>query len=164
MTEPEDGAFVSYVGIPHDGHDVGDEGRLLHTAGHGAHVKWASGPLAGQITLVDVDDLVQVPRRTAVAAADGLEDSLLVGTSPQPDLRHLCALRGPGAVAEAVASTRPTDLAQVTAAVRSFAEERVAQAPSIRQAVSSLDEEEGAEVVRLATLALLRQTFGLADG
>jgi hypothetical protein len=161
-----DGSPVSYIGVPREGIALGDQGLLLTGAGRGAHVKWETGQQRGTITLVDTDDLV--PARTRVAAvqvpSDGLDDSLDVGHPSGLGLGHLCALRGPQAVLSALAATQPPDLTAIPAEVRSFAEQRVAAAPTIRHAASQLDEEDGAELVRLTTLALLQQTFGVADG
>jgi hypothetical protein len=157
VTEYPDGSPVSFIGLPGSGLAIGDRGQVLCTTGRGAHVKWASGQRAGAVTLEDVDDLVP-------AASDALDDSLEVGVPSHLGLAHLCALRGPDAVLTAIASTHAQELAKVAREVRNYAEERVAASPGIGQVIAQLDEEEGAELVRLATIAIIRDTFGLTDG
>lgn len=157
---PAEGSSVSYVGTPRPGVAIGDVGTLLTTAGRGAHVKWASG-----VSLEDVDDLVPASsRRVTAARGDGLEDSLEVGAPADMGLAHLCALRGPRAVLSAITATRPQDLAEVVTDVRTYAQQRVAAAPTIQRVTAQLDEEEGAELVRLTAVALLQETFGVSDG
>lgn len=51
------------------------QGLLLAKTGSGGHVKWASGPDAGTITLTDLQDLVEVSG-LHTAAADPWRDSL----------------------------------------------------------------------------------------
>lgn len=156
---PEEGSAISYVGVPHRGIAVGDQGQILVMAGRGAHVKWASGG----VTLEDVDDLAPV---TALhtAAHDGLEDSLEVGVPAAVGLAHLCALRGPQAVLGAIEAVRPPDLTDAVRDVRSYARQRVATAPTIQAVTAQLTDEEGAELVRLATTTLLQDAFGISDG
>jgi hypothetical protein len=166
VTEYPDGSPVSFIGLPGSGLAIGDRGQVLCTTGRGAHVKWASGQRAGAVTLEDVDDLVPAARHTAVgsaapAASDALDE---VGVPSHLGLAHLCALRGPDAVLTAIASTHAQELAKVAREVRNYAEERVAASPGIGQVIAQLDEEEGAELVRLATIAIIRDTFGLTDG
>lgn len=164
-----DGSPVDYIGPTREGVVIGDHGKLLTSAGRAAHVMWRTGAQAGHVTLVDVNDLVQ-PRNARVYAAatsptgDGLDDSLDVGLPTGLGLGHLCALRGPGAVLTAIAATQPPDLRDVRERVRVFAEEQVAATPTIQRAASQLDDEETAELVRLATEALLRETFGVDGG
>lgn len=158
---PEEGSSVSYVGIPRQGLAVGDIGSLLATAGRGAHVKWT----AGGVTLEDIDDLAPVPTAARHAAAhDGLEDSLEVGAPAGIGLAHLCALRGPQAVLGAIETARPPDLAEAVRDVRIYARQRVATAPTMREVIAQLPEEEGAELIRLATTTLLQDAFGISDG
>lgn len=158
-----DGSPVSYIGMPHNGVAVGDCGQLLNVAGRGAHVKWASGSRQGAITLEDTEDLV--PRTAgAPTSSDSLEDSLEVGAPGHLGLAHLCALRGPGAVLATIAHSRPADLMAVAEEVRAFAEHRVAATATVREVTSQLDEEEAGELVRLAAMTVIRDTFGLADG
>jgi hypothetical protein len=166
---PDDSTFVSFAGPAHDGLEMGDQGKILRSAGHsGAHVQWVSGARRGEITLEYTDDLVPVTgHRVAVAtptSSDGLEDSLEVGVPQNVSLPHLCALRGPGAVLNVIASDNSNDFAAVAQKVRSFAEAQIAATAGIQRVIAELDEEEVAEVVRLATVAVIRDTFGLADG
>lgn len=156
---PAEGSTVSYVGVPHRGLTVGDQGLLLAKAGRGAHVKWASG----SVTLEDVDDLEPIGARH-VGTRDGLEDSLEVGVPAEVGLAHLCALRGPQAVLGAIEAARPADLIDAIRDVRAFAHQRIAAAPTIQGVTAQLPDEEGSELVRLATSTLLQNAFGISDG
>jgi hypothetical protein len=167
VTTYSDGSPISFIGLPAAGAAIGDRGFVLRVAGRGAHVKWTSGDRRGHVTLEDVDDIVPFQPHTAATAAtpgSALDDSLEVGVLDSLGVAHLCALRGPAAVLTAVAHTRPADLAAVADEVRTFAEQRVAATASLQQVIGQLDEEEGAELVRLAAITVMRDTFGFGDG
>jgi hypothetical protein len=85
MSEPSEGARVSYIGQDVSGPELGTQGRLLAITGSAGHVKWDDGPLAGRLTLTSMADLVSITSRpesiTPVAAVerDVLDDSLEFG-------------------------------------------------------------------------------------
>jgi hypothetical protein len=157
VTEFSDGSLVSYLGTPHEGIQVGDQGQVLIRAGRGAHVKWASG----NVTLVDAADLQPVIHQASMRH-DGLEDSLEVGVpNMSTGLAHLCAVRGPSAVLATIASAAPAEFASIADEIRVFASRKIQHALAMREVVAQLDDDEATEVLRLATIAIIQ---GIADG
>jgi hypothetical protein len=85
MSEPSEGARVSYIGQDASGPELGTQGRLLAITGSSGHVKWDNGPLGGRLTLTAMADLVSITTRpepiqpVAAIERDDLDDSLDFG-------------------------------------------------------------------------------------
>lgn len=167
MTEssfaPPEGSRVTHLGT---GELFGHTGKLLVRAGQGGHVKWASGPQIGRVTMVDIDDLVPaaaVPR-TAAVDRDELEDSLEVGGLSFSAVQHMQAIEGTVGVLHFAANSG------YLANFQDIAEEtflhvagRVRQDPAFREVLAQLDENDGDALVTLATRSLLHDAFGDVD-
>lgn len=166
MTEssfaPPEGSAVTHIGT---GELFGHTGKLLARAGHGGHVKWASGPQLGRVTMVDIDDLVPAAAtRTAAVDRDELEDSLDVGGLSFSAVQHMQAIEGTVGVLHFAANsgylTNFQDIAEdtflhVAALVR--------QDSAFREVLAQLDSVDSDALVSLATRSLLRDAFGDAD-
>lgn len=166
MTEssfaPPEGSQVTHIGT---GELFGHTGKLLARAGHGGHVKWASGPQLGCVTMVDIDDLV--PARVATRSAterDELEDSLDVGGLSFSAVQHMQAIEGTvGVLHFAANSGYLTNFADIAEDVFLHTAGQLRQDPAFREVLAQLDENDGDALVQLATRSLLRDAFGDAD-
>ena len=100
MSEPTEGSWVSYIGRPENGPQMGDQGRLLAVTGSSGHVKWEGGDMDGRLTLTRLDDLVTTAGSSAsrteqfagpeannlrTATIDDLDDSLEFGHTASLD-------------------------------------------------------------------------------
>lgn len=154
----DDGSRVAYTGVG-GGPLAGDEGAVLVTDGHAAHVQWKTGALAGQVTLVDTVDLVPLSaRRGAVEAA--LDDSLEVAGVGTFTARQIYDDGGSegllNAMAEAGHLAAFTPIAEEALALVTG---RLRACASIQQVVSHLEDDEADEVVRTAAAVLIRDAF-----
>lgn len=164
VSNHHEGMRVSYIGDGSDGRILGERGQILAITGRAAHVKWADS----SITLVDLNDLgkLATPTRTAaVTPVDDLADSLEVGPVVAVGMRGVFEAEGSGGVLRALAATgQLSRFASIAEDVRTFTERQVREDPDVRRVTAQLDPEEGDELVSVATLALLRDAFGTADG
>lgn len=157
---PPDGAHVSCIA---QGEDFGQHGQLLTTMGRAGHVKWATGPKTGRVTMVETDDLI--PHRSSrIAARDELDDSLDVGTIAVTGVREVQDTEGTVGVLNMLASTGRLDgLTEIAQDALDTVIARMRQHPGMREVCAQLDEDEGEELVQLTSQALLRDVFGDAD-
>ncbi len=150
-----DGQKVSFVGDPSpDTPAIGDVGIVVSAGNTASHVRWMSGVRAGLYdemghmeiaatasTVTDTDSFsgrivtFSVAEVQARAGARGLLDEL-------NDRGHLGGL-------EAIAEEA---MGLVAARIRTD--------PSIREVLAQLDDEDGDDLVALATVALLQDAFG----
>jgi hypothetical protein len=154
-----DGSRVTYTGMGDGPLVFDDQGRVLVVSGHAAHVQWKTGALAGQVTLVDVQDLTPLGTpRNAVEAA--LDDSLEVSGLGTFTARQIYDEGGSEALLNAMVDSGHL------AAFGAIAEEalalvagRIRTSDAFRSVMAHLDESETEEVVRLASAALIRDAF-----
>lgn len=162
---PREGQSVSYVGDGRDGRTLGERGRLLYVSGRSGHVKWADET----ITLVDLDDVASVrstagAARAAVVAPDELADSLEVGLPAHTGLHGVFEAEGSSGVLNALASAgQLTSFAAIAEGARTYTEAQVRADPTFRGATAGLDQDEVDELVAMAALVLLRDSFGSVD-
>lgn len=157
-----EGQRVACISDTAEGAVLGDEGKVLVADEHCAHVRWLTGSRQGQIDLVDSYDLAPKGYTASATQDDDLADSLEVGGSLMvTGAREVYDEGGAVALINAMsesgglasfASIAEEVLGQVTARVRSD--------PALRMVVSQLDDEEAEQVVRLASLVLVRDAFG----
>jgi pyruvoyl-dependent arginine decarboxylase (PvlArgDC) len=162
VTNPAEGQTVSYVGIDSpSGLRLGDHGRLLAYASRDAgHIQWLDGARRGQVDLVELADVAPSSRRV-VAAQDGLEDSLEVGPVVVTSTRTTYDVDGGAGVLTMMASTgRLANFDEIADEALTFVQGRIAQTSSVREVLAQLDDEEGAEVLHLASITLLHDAFG----
>jgi hypothetical protein len=153
----QDGLIVAYAGVPGEV-QPGDQGEVLSSDYHYAHVLWRTGAMAGQVRLHDQAELDMAP---SMASPRGhieasLDDSLEVGGTFQlTSARQAYDEDGPAGVLEVMASGGQLDmLSEVTDEVYALVTSRVRTNPYVRSITAQLDEDE-AEAVVLATSASL---------
>lgn len=151
-----EGAKVAWIGPEEDGLAIGDVGTVLEQGATGSHVRWDQGLRQGQIVLVRNDDLVISTSHNASLLDDSLDTPLLRFSA-----RQVFDARGEVGVVKAMETEG--HLASWT----SYAEEafsmvskRISEDPAMREVLAVLDEYEGQEVVRRATLRVLRTNWG----
>lgn len=164
---PPEGSDVSYVG---PGELFGSQGLFLASANaYAGHVKWATGPRAGRIELVDGEDLVTVHKGQMVVHGGGrfrddLEDSLEVGL-PVLAARHIQDAEGTmGLLSRMASQGHLSGFAGVAEEALAHVAHRVRQDPGIREITAQLDEDEAEALVQLAAHSLIQQAFGDDDG
>lgn len=154
-----DGARVRYTGTE-DGplhHD--DQGSILVTSGHAAHVQWRTGTLAGQVTLHDTADLEPLtPRQGAVE--DALDDSLDVAGLGTFTARQIYDENGPSGLLNAMADAGKLaafqDIAEDALALIT---ERLRTSTAFTALAAHLDDDEADQMIHLASVALIRDAF-----
>jgi hypothetical protein len=154
-----EGSTVSYVGFEVDGMAVGDHGRVLSEGGSGSHVIWNTGDRKGEITLVPDTDLVQV-QGARISYNDSLDGGLItIAVRETYDsggaVALLNALNDEGHLAT---------FAQIAEEAMRLVTARIREDSSIREVLAFLDDDEGSDLVGLATTALLRDAFSTAEG
>jgi hypothetical protein len=157
-----DGSSVSYIGDGHDGRALGERGQLLTTSGRTTHVKWADGTISPH----DCDDIAPVNARLLREAVtrDEFADSLEVGPIVATGLRATYETEGEAGVLNALASSGHLGGFQAIAEeIQGFAEQRIRQDGTFREAAAQLDEDEVDGLIRVAALVLLRDAFGTVD-
>jgi hypothetical protein len=160
-TPPSDGSSVSYIGM---GPDFGHQASLLTTRGHAAHVKWASGPHAGAVTMVDTDDLVPTNQRAARVERDELADSLDVGTIAATGVRAVQDAEGTvGVLGMLVRGGHLGDLQEIVDDAMATVVAHLRRNAGLREVVSQLDDDEGEDLVQTTAHVLLRDAFGSRD-
>lgn len=160
---PREGDAVSYIG---EGVLFGAHGKLLATAGaHAGHVEWSTGSQAGQVTLVDTDDLVASRRsKPVVAARDELDDSLEVGGLSVTAVRQVQDEEGPVGVLNFMASNgHLSGFAHIGEQALGFVTGLVRQDSGVREVTAQLDDDEAEGLIHLAASVLLRDAFGVVD-
>jgi hypothetical protein len=157
-----DGSRVEYTGIDDGPLHYGDQGSVLATSGHAAHVQWRTGALAGQVQLYDTDDLRPLtPRQGAVEEA--LDDSLDVAGLGTFTARQIYDENGPSGLLNAMADAGKLaafqDIAEDALALIT---ERLRTSAAFTALAAHLDDDEADQMVRLASAALIRDAFASA--
>jgi hypothetical protein len=152
-----DGDEVFYSGYERAGALVGDHGQVLASSGSAAHVKWSTGARAGSVSLEHQDDLE--PRR---ATRSLLADSLEYGELQVAAARSRYDEAGPQGVLSMLAEDgHLMAFAEIAEEALAMVAYRVRHDPSVRAATASLDDDEGEQVVRAASAALIYDAFSL---
>lgn len=161
QSTPHDGSRISYIG---EGELFGAHGQLLASMGRGAHVKWASGPKSGLVSLVDTEDIVPLRNQHVAVTRDGLEDSLDVNTLSVTGVRAIQDTEGTvGVVGMLVASGQLNDLQDIADDALTTVIGRLCHHDVLRSVVSQLSDDEGEALVQTVAHALLRDAFGDHD-
>lgn len=150
-----DGQRVVYMGYVDDSL-LGVEGKILSCSDTSAHVKWASG----RISLHATDELDPVAPGVTVESA--LDDSLDVGDGIGVlAAREVYEEHGPAGVLNQMAETgRLASFVEVAEEALALVANRIRLDPSFTQVIAQLGEEDGEQIVRLASAVLIRDAFG----
>lgn len=155
-----EGSKVAYTGPEIDGHQVGDEGRVIAVDANVCNVIWTSGTLVHQITPHYASSLVSA---TAALGSD-IEDSLEVGGLVTFSVRSSYDAGGSlQVVAEMAEQGHLASFGDIAEEALSLVAARVRQDPSFRIVASDLDDEEAEDVVRQASASIIREAFGATD-
>jgi hypothetical protein len=151
-----EGSRVSYVGDEDNGLHVGDTGKVLSAAGSGSHVLWSTGSRAGDITLEHNMSLVANGQ-----AEFSYDDNLYAGQLVSIAVRDVYVTQGYVGLLNAMNDEGhfATFAPIAEEAVRHVAT-KIREDASIKEVLSHLDPDEGAEFVSLAASVLLRDAFG----
>jgi hypothetical protein len=154
-----DGSRVRYTGTQDGPLHHNDQGSVLTTSGHAAHVHWRTGTLAGQVTLHDTNDLEPLtPRQGAVE--DALDDSLEVAGLGTFTARQIYDEGGSEALLNAMAdSGRLATFQEIAEDALDLVAQRIRTSNAFTTLASHLDDDEADEMVRLASAALIRDAF-----
>lgn len=153
-----DGQKVVYTGFGDPNAVEGDEGRVLTASATSAHVKWANG----QFSLVSVEDLSPAGGLSVEAV---LEDSLeFHGGLEVISARDVYEDQGPEGLINHMASTgHLASFPQIAEDTLDSISARLRQDPVFMAIVSTLDDADADTLVRMASLVLVRDAFGLAE-
>lgn len=153
-----EGHKVSYVGEPTEGLAVGEKGSVLSSDGASCHVMWATGARRGLVDLLPVDDVVSA-RRTAVVHT--LDDSLSIAPLQTVAVAETYEAEGaPGLLNALNEAGLLASFAQIAEDAVAHVSARLWEDDEFRQVLAHLDPEEGASLVSLASVVLLRDAFG----
>jgi hypothetical protein len=160
-----EGMVVSFIGDGHDELTLGNHGKILAFASDTAgHVQWLDGPLRGSVTLHDLAADFAPSSQKFEASRDGLEDSLEVGPVAHTSARSVYDMEGSLGVLSMLASAGYlANFESIADEAQTFVQQRIRQESSLREALSQLDDDEGEELVSLASRVLLHDAFGNAD-
>lgn len=153
-----DGQKVVYTGFGDPNAVEGDEGRVLTSSTTSAHVKWANG----QYSLVPVEDLSPTGGLSVEAV---LEDSLEFHSGiTLLAARDVYEDQGPEGLINHMASTgHLAAFPQIAEDTLDVISARLRQDPVFMLVVGTLDEADADTLVRMASLVLVRDAFGLAE-
>lgn len=155
-----DGCRVAFSGAGHGPLAQGDQGTVLVTSGHCAHVQWKTGALAGQVSLVDTLDIEPLGSRQG-AVEESLDDSLEVSGLGTVTARQIYDEGGSEALLNAMAeSGKLSAFREIAEEALSLVAGRIRSSASFTALSSHLEEDETDEMVRLAAAALIRDAFG----
>lgn len=154
-----DGCRVEYTGAGTGPLVHGDQGSILVTSGHCAHVQWATGVMASQVTLEDTGDLNPLgSRQGSVEAA--LDDSLEVSGIGTFTARQIYDEGGSQALLNAMADAgKLSSFQEIAEEALTLVSGRIRTSASFTSLTSHLEEDEADDVVRLAAAALIRDAF-----
>lgn len=146
-----EGQTVSWIGDETPAH-----GHIIAVAGKSsAHVKWASGPNAGDVTLTDLYDLAPV----VAGHIDEAEDPMHLTA-----VRKVYDLDGEAGVLNFLASHEYLDTwRKIAADALEYVEERIRVDASMELVEEQLSPTERNLVVQAAALTLLRDAFGIEE-
>jgi hypothetical protein len=154
-----DGCRVEYTGTMAGSLNPGDQGSILVTSGHCAHVQWKTGSLAGQVSLVDTLDLMSLGSRQG-SVEDALDDSLEVSGLGTVTARQIYDEGGSHALLNAMADAgRLASFREIAEEALALVAGRIRTSASFLALASHLDDDEAEEMVRLASAALIRDAF-----
>lgn len=148
-----EGTKVSYVGDEDEGLSVGDTGKVISAAGSGSHVLWSTGARTGDITLEHNMHLVANGKSFSYNSFEGQLVSIAVKDvfESRGSVGLINVLNEEGHFAT-FAPIAEEAVRHVAAQIR--------EDPSIKEVISQLEPDEGAEFVSLAASVLLRDAFG----
>lgn len=154
-----DGAKVAYIGDPIDGLEgleVGDEGIVFNAGNTGSHIQWRKGGRKGEIDLISNEDLVANASTKDHILTDSFDDGLLGF-----DVRATLDRRGTAGLINALNNEgHMTSFQQYAEEAMQLVAGRIRTDPSFCEVLARLDPDEGAELVEVASVALLRDAFG----
>lgn len=154
-----DGSRVRYIG-PEDGplrHH--DQGSVLATSGNAAHIQWRTGALAGQVLLHDIYALEPLTARQG-AVEEALDDSLDVAGLGTFTARQIYDENGPSGLLNAMADAGKLAIFQdIAEDALTLVAERIRTSPSFTALAAHLDDDEADQMIRLASVALIRDAF-----
>jgi len=154
-----DGCPVEYTGMKGEPLVPGDQGSILVTSGHCAHVQWKTGALAGQVSLVDTLDLTPLGSRQG-AVEESLNDSLEVSGLGTFTARQIYDEGGSQALLNAMAEAgKLASFQEIAEEALALVAGRIRTSASFMALASHLEEDEAEEMVRLASAALIRDAF-----
>lgn len=154
-----EGAVVAYTGLSEGDLCSGDQGRVLSLSGPVAHVLWTTGSFVDQVVPVYDSDLASL-----ASMDDSLSDSLEVGSLATFSARQVYDAGGEVAVLNEMAEAGSlATFASIAEDALSLVASRIRCDPSFHLAVAELDEDEAESVLRLASVCLVRDAFGLDD-
>jgi hypothetical protein len=146
------------VGSPVGDLQPGDEGRVLTATATAAHVKWADG----SYSMVHVEDVSPVSGVMSVEAT--LDDSLDVIGFERIAARDVFEDDGPeGLLNQMSASGHLASFAEIAEDTLDHITGLIRQDHGFMSVVASLDEREQAEMLRLASIVLIRDAFLAGD-
>jgi hypothetical protein len=150
-----EGSKVSYIGDGRDGRTLGERGTLLVISGAVGHVQWLDGTLTPHYT----DDLAPLGRIARIEH-DELADSLDVGPVVHVGVRAVYESEGSAGVLNQLSATGAlTGFAEIAEEARTLVASRIRSDPGFRAVVAQLDDDEGEDLVALASHVLLRDAF-----
>jgi len=155
-----DGQQVSYIGMPRaDGLGISDRGQALAVAGTAAHVMWSTGARAGNVDLIDCEDLVgHGPGKVAGSVFD---DSVSTGGMVTFAVRDTYEAEGPVGLLNAMNECgHLASLPAIAEDALAYVAAQVRQDPAFSTVLGQLDESEAAEFVTLTATSMLRDAFG----
>jgi hypothetical protein len=153
VSQIRDGAVVAYVGDDaRTGLNVNDQGKVLMAEGSASHVKFATGPRAGDIVFLPNFDLVAVGKD-----ASKIDESVLEGLQVTA-AAEIFATTGASGILEALDGEGHLAVLDVALDdVLAFLAQRVRQDPAFAAVLAQLDDYEGDAVVHLACTKVLHQ-------
>ncbi len=154
-----DGQIVSYSGVDgfHEGLVPGDQGKVLVSDSRVAHVLWSTGSLAGDVSIVDHEDL---RTGSAMTVEGSLDDSLEVGGLTTFSSRQVWDESGPvGLLNTMVENGHLASFLDIAEEALGIVAHRIRHDASIRAIAAELDDEETEVLVRTAAAALIRDAF-----
>jgi hypothetical protein len=154
-----DGQPVAYAGD--DGYQdlsTGDQGKVLVADGRIAHVLWATGSRAGDVTISESAVLSTGPADMSVASA--LDDSLEVGGLVAFSSRQVYDERGASGLLSVMAEAgHLSGFLPIAEEALGIVAHRVRHDASVRAITADLDEYEAEVVVRKAAALLIHDAF-----
>ena len=158
MSSVREGQRVAFCGDPIEGLQPGDLGKVLSKSGEACHVMWSTGARSGSVTLVEGFDVVASGPVTSTY--DGLESGALVHVA----VRDVWDSQGKVALLNALNEEgHLTGFAAIADRAMQAVAAEIRQDPSFKEVLAQLDEDEGSDLVTLATASLLRDAFGGDD-
>lgn len=151
-----EGSRVAYAGVPTDGLDIGDEGRVLSAEARACHVQWRTGRRKNEIDFVSDLDLV-VQAATPSELAESFESGLVAFA-----VREVADRQGPiGVLARMSRDGHCAAFEEIAEEALGYVATKLREDPSFTEVLSHLEADEGDELVSIAAEALLRQSFGV---